>query len=129
VQALRVGWLRESPPEAARLHPLRSKRLIPVVLRCGEMVADLVASVDTGASYCLFEGAYAAKPGLDLIAGALTRFRTANGNFEAYGHEVDVEVPGIVSHSLVYFVADPTICKNALSTSRRRATRPRAGDG
>jgi len=87
---------------------------VPVVLRCGETVADLVASLDTGASYCLFESAYAAKLGLDLIAGVLTRFRTANGSFEAYGHEVEIDVLGIVGHSLVYFFADPGIRKNVL---------------
>jgi hypothetical protein len=87
---------------------------VPVVLRYGEAVADLVASVDTGASYCLFESAYAAKLGLDLIIGVLTRFRTANGSFEAYGHEVGIDVLGIAGHSLVYFFADPTIRKNVL---------------
>ena len=87
---------------------------VPVVLRCGKTVVDLVASVDTGASYCLFESAYATRLGLDLIAGVLTRFRTASGSFDAYGHEVDVEVLGIVGHSLVYFFADPTIRKNVL---------------
>src|SRR5580658_1959427 len=81
---------------------------VPVVLRCSETVADLVASVDTGASYCLFESAYAAKLGLDLITGVLTRFQTASGSFDAYGHEVDIDVLGIVGHSLVYFFADPT---------------------
>ena len=87
---------------------------VPVLLRCGETFADLVASVDTGASYCLFEGAYATKLGLGLIAGVLARFRTANGSFEAYGHEVEINVLGIVSHSLVYFFADPTIRRNVL---------------
>jgi hypothetical protein len=87
---------------------------VPVVLRCGETVADLVASVDTGASYCLFESAYAAELGLNLIAGVLTRFRTANSSFEAYGHEVEIDVLGIVSHSLVYFFADSGIRKNVL---------------
>lgn len=87
---------------------------VPVVLRCSDTVADLVASVDTGASYCLFESAYAAKLGLDLITGVLTRFQTASGSFDAYGHEVDIDVLGIGGRSLVYFFADPTICKNVL---------------
>jgi hypothetical protein len=63
---------------------------------------------------CLFESAYAAELGLDLIAGLPMRFRTANGSFEAYGHEVEIEVLGIVGHSLVYFFADPAIRKNVL---------------
>ena len=87
---------------------------VPVFLRSDERIADLVASLDTGASYCLFERAYAAELGLDLITGVSTRFRTANGSFEAYGHEVEIDVLGIVEHSLVYFFADPTIRKSVL---------------
>src|SRR5271157_3264858 len=87
---------------------------VPVLLRSGERLVDLVASVDTGASHCLFETGYAAELGRDLTNGVLTRFRTANSNFEAYGHEVEIDVLGIVIHSLVYFFAEPSICKNVL---------------
>ena len=87
---------------------------VPVVLRSGEQIVDLVASLDTGASYCLFERGYAAELGLDLTSGVLTRFRTANGSFEAYGHEVEIDVLGIVHHSIIYFFADPLIRKNVL---------------
>jgi hypothetical protein len=71
---------------------------VPVLLRSGERLVDLVASVDTGASHCLFETGYAAELGRDLTSGVLTRFRTA----------------GIVILSLVYFFAEPAIRKNVL---------------
>ena len=87
---------------------------VPVALRSGALFADLVASIDTGASHCLFENAYAARLGLDLTSGLLTRFQTANSNFDAYGHEVEIDVLGIVNHSLVYFFAEPSIRKNVL---------------
>ena len=87
---------------------------VPVVLRSGAKVADLVASLDTGASQCLFENAYASELGIDLTSGVLTRFRTANSSFDAYGHEVEIDVLGIVTHSLVYFFAEPSIRKNVL---------------
>lgn len=87
---------------------------LPVVLRSGAIYADLVASLDTGASHCLFENAYATILGLDLTSGVLTRFQTANSAFEAYGHEVEIDVLGIVNHSLVYFFAEPSIRKNVL---------------
>src|SRR5882724_8731597 len=87
---------------------------VPVALRFGAKLADLVASLDAGASHCLFETAYAAELGLDLSNGVLTRFRTANSNFDAYGHEVEIEVLGIITHSLVYFFAEPSIRKNVL---------------
>ena len=85
---------------------------VPVALRSGAKVADLVASLDTGASQCLFENAYAAELGLDLTSGVRTRFRTTNSTFDAYGHEVEIDVLGIVTHSLVYFFAEPLIRKN-----------------
>ena len=87
---------------------------VPVALRCGTRIVDLVASIDSGASQCLFEHAYAAELGLDLARGALTRFRTANSSFEAYGHEVEIDVLGILTNSLVYFFAEPSISKNVL---------------
>lgn len=87
---------------------------VPVVLRSGEKSVDLVASLDTGASSCLFESGYAAELGLDLMRGVPTRFRTANSSFDAFGHEVQVEVLGIEIHSLVYFFAESAIRKNLL---------------
>ena len=50
--------------------------VLPVVIRAGERFVDLIASLDTGASYCLFESGYAAEIGLDLHRGVLTRFRS-----------------------------------------------------
>jgi hypothetical protein len=77
-------------------------------------MAHLLASLDTGASHCLFEGAYAAELGLHLTSGILTRFHTANSTFDAYGHEIVVDVLGVVTHSLVYFFADSAIRRNVL---------------
>lgn len=42
------------------------------------------------------------------------RFRTANSQFEAYGHEIEIDVLGVLTQSLVYFFADPAIRKNVL---------------
>ena len=85
----------------------------PVALSSGAKVADLVAGLDTGASQCLFGNAYWAEPGLDLTSGVLTRFRTANRSFDAYWHEVEMEVLGIATHSFVYSFAEPLIQKCA----------------
>ena len=64
---------------------------MPIALRSGVHVVDLVASLDTGASHCLFEGSYASELGLDLSSGVLQRFRTANSSFEAFGHQVEID--------------------------------------
>ena len=87
---------------------------VPVVLRSGSRFVDLVANLDTGAAHCLFENAYAAELGLDLTSGALMRFRTANSSFDAYGHEIEIDVLGIVTHLVLFFFAEPSIRKNVL---------------
>ena len=87
---------------------------LPVLLRSGNRSVDLIASLDTGASSCLFENGYAAELGLDQASGVPTSFRTANSSFTAYGHEVQIEVLGVAVHSLIYFFAAQTIRKNVL---------------
>ena len=87
---------------------------VPVTLRSGDREVDLVASVDTGAAFCLFERAYAEILGLDVETGARKWFTTANSRFEAYGHEVTMQVLGIETFALVYFFGDPVIRKNVL---------------
>ncbi len=47
----------------------------------------------------------------------LRRFQTANSIFDAYGHEVEIDVLGIVTQSVVYFFAEPSIRKNVLGRS------------
>jgi predicted aspartyl protease len=74
----------------------------------------VAASVDTGASFCLFGAEIAEALGLDLEAGIRRRFRTANSRFDAFGHEVELGVFGVVTNSVVYFFVDPMIDKNVL---------------
>ena len=88
--------------------------VIPVVLRFGENQVRVAASVDTGASFCLFGTEIAEALGLDLTSGVRKRFQTANSRFEAYGHEVKLTVLGVATQSIVYFFADPMIDKNVL---------------
>jgi hypothetical protein len=87
---------------------------LPVVLRSGARQVHLAASVDTGASFCLFSGEIAEALGLNLENGIRRRFRTANSGFDTFGHEVELSVLGIATTSVVYFFADPMIDKNVL---------------
>lgn len=87
---------------------------VPVLLRAGANNVRLVASVDTGASCCLFAGELAEKLGLDLTSGERKRFRTANSSLETFGHEIEIGTMGVVTYSMVYFFADPSIIKNVL---------------
>lgn len=83
-------------------------------MKSGANRVRLAASIDTGATFCLFRAELATELGLDLPSGELKRFRTANSNFEAYGHEVELSVLGLTTYSIVYFFADASINKNVL---------------
>src|SRR4051794_28472958 len=88
--------------------------MVPVILRVGTRQTRFVAAVDTGASFCVFSTGIASRLGLDLESGIPSRFRTANSGFDAYGHEVEIVVPGASTHSMVYFFANEAIEKNVL---------------
>ena len=87
---------------------------VPVTLRSGAHQVHLAASIDTGAAFCLFSGELASALGLVLTSGVHKRFRTANSSFEAFGHEIEISVLGVLTYSMVYFFADPMIGKNVL---------------
>lgn len=94
--------------------------ILPVVLRSGPKQVRVAASVDTGASFCLFGAEIAEALGLDLEGGIRKRFRTANSGFDAFGHEVEISVFGVATTSVVYFFADPMIEKNVLASPASR---------
>ena len=56
---------------------------IPITLSVGDQLVELVAKLDTGASYCIFERRFAEMLGLDVESGRLRRFRTVTGSFVA----------------------------------------------
>lgn len=87
---------------------------VPVILKAGEYSVRLAASIDTGATFCIFRNELAEALGLDQANATLKRFRTANSSFEAFGFEVEVSVLGVTTFSTVYFFADASINKNVL---------------
>ena len=87
---------------------------VPVRITAGAYTAKMTANIDTGASRCLFQRDVADQLGLTLEGGYRTTFSTATGSFEAYGHEVIIDVLGIQFETTVFFFADPEIKKNVL---------------
>jgi len=87
---------------------------VPVTLGSGVQSVDLIAKLDTGAAYCIFERRYAEMLGIVPEAGRLQRFRTATGSFAAYEHEVTLEVLGIAFSTTVFFAQDPLFPRNFL---------------
>jgi hypothetical protein len=87
---------------------------IPAVLKAGRKKIELLAKIDTGASDCLFEREYADALGLRVEEGVRKTYATANSRFDAYGHEISLQVMGIETTGTVYFYADPAIVRNVL---------------
>ena len=55
---------------------------------------DLLAIVDTGAHYCLFDGRRAKSLGLDLASGQAVTLGGLSGNLPARLHRVTLEIEG-----------------------------------
>jgi len=87
---------------------------VPVLLKSGANSVRIAASIDTGATFCIFRNELAEALGLDFTNAAPQRFRTAMGTFEAFGHDVEITVLGVTTFSTVYFFADASINKNVL---------------
>jgi predicted aspartyl protease len=87
---------------------------VPVLLKSGANRVHLAASIDTGATFCIFRNEVAAVLGLNTATGTPKRFRTANSSFDAFGHEIEISVLGVATFSVVYFFADVSINKNVL---------------
>jgi predicted aspartyl protease len=87
---------------------------LPVVLRSGQETITLVANLDTGAAYCVFERSYAEALGIEVERGVPMSFATTNSHFEAFGHEVTISTLDLEVHSLVFFFVDANIVKNVL---------------
>src|SRR5260370_33313499 len=103
--------------EFAITHHYRSALVgieIPVTLRHGSQSVDLIAKVDTGAAYCIFDRRYAEMLGLNVESGRFQTFQTVTGSFPSYEHEVTVQTPGIEFSARVFFAQDPEFSRNFL---------------
>jgi predicted aspartyl protease len=87
---------------------------IPTVLSTGTKKVELLAKIDTGASDCLFEHGFGEALGFHVEDGVRKTHSTANGRFEAYGHEISIQVFGAETTATAYFYADPSIERNVL---------------
>ena len=87
---------------------------VPVELSSGRAVR-LLATVDTGAAYCLFKSDYAEGLGLILANGRPQKFSTPSGEaIVGYGHEVTMIVLGHSIDTTVYFTDHPGFKRDVL---------------
>jgi len=88
---------------------------VPIRLRLGAKDVGLLAKIDTGAEYCIFEKAYGVQLGLVIESGEAKQFGTASGgSFRAFGHQMTMEVLGCSFDGIVYFAEDVGFSRNVL---------------
>ncbi|HXJ91879.1 MAG TPA: aspartyl protease family protein [Terriglobia bacterium] len=87
---------------------------VPVTLTAGGSSVRLHAKLDTGASVCIFERAYGEQLGLKVEDGRPIQVRTANSEFQVYGHDVTIACFDWQFDSFVFFAATTEIQRNAL---------------
>ena len=87
---------------------------VPVILGCGGRSVPLLAKVDTGATFCVFERHFGDALDLEIEHGHRESISSIHGPFDAYGHEVSLSVLGIEHDSMIYFYADYHFGRNVL---------------
>lgn len=91
---------------------------VPVSLRLDDARSvRLLAKVDTGASFCIFQRDYAEQLGIDVESGMHEVVSTATGRFDAYGHTLTLSCLDWEFETTVYFAAPRDHPRNVLGRS------------
>lgn len=87
---------------------------VPITLSTGRDAVYLTGSVDTGASFCIFERGYGELLGLEIEAGQPAVIGTATGTFMAYGHALTLLTLSFSFDVMVYFAGHEGFGRNVL---------------
>ena len=87
---------------------------VDLILQNGNLKVDVVAKIDTGSTYCIFERHHGEGLDLDIEIGTPIEIGTATGSFRAYGHELTMTALGIETVSTVYFAESDYFDRNVL---------------
>ena len=88
---------------------------MPITLKVAEARAvRLLAKLDTGASFCVFQRAYAEQLGIDVESGQIEVVNTPTGSFDAYGHALKLSCFDWEFETTVYFAASPDYLRNVV---------------
>lgn len=91
---------------------------VPVSLTAeGGRSVRLLAKVDTGASFCIFQRDYAEELGVNVESGEHQVVSTPTGRFDAYGHALTLACFGWEFETTVYFAAPPDYRRNVVGRS------------
>ncbi len=81
---------------------------LPIRLKLGDHVADIVVLVDTGAERTLLDGMHVRAAGFDLFQGAEVPFYGFLGSrMTAYGHQAKMEIAGLSLDTEIAFSTQP----------------------
>jgi hypothetical protein len=87
---------------------------VDLILQSGNLKVDVVAKIDTGSTYCVFERHLGEGLDLEIESGLPVTIGTATGTFKAFGHELTLSVLGIETVSTVYFAENEYFDRNVL---------------
>lgn len=91
---------------------------VPIMLSIsGAQPVRLIAKVDTGASFCIFQREYAEQLGIAVESGTYQRVGTASGWLVAYGHDVTLSCFDWQFDTTVYFAELSTFTRNVVGRS------------
>jgi hypothetical protein len=91
---------------------------VPISLRVDHVRSvRLLAKVDTGASFCIFQRNYAEQLGIDVESGVRQTVRTPTGRFEVYGHILKLSCLDWEFETTVYFAATLDYSRNVVGRS------------
>lgn len=87
---------------------------VPITLRSGAETRDVIAKLDPGATFCVFQRLIGERLGFDIERGIPQRIGSVRGSFLTYGHEATLVVLGIEVTATVYFAAEENFPINVL---------------
>ncbi|MSV36412.1 MAG: hypothetical protein EXQ47_12580 [Bryobacterales bacterium] len=88
---------------------------IPIGLRLGtDRGVRLLAKVDTGATFCIFQRDYAEQLAIPVESGTQAVVTTATGPFEVYGHNLTLSCFDFELEAMVYFARDSNYLRNVV---------------
>ncbi len=87
---------------------------VPIILSTAKKRVKILAKVDTGASFCIFQREHGEELGIDIESGQPKQIGTATGSFLTYGHELTLTTLGYELDVTVYFSFAHDFTRNVL---------------
>jgi hypothetical protein len=87
---------------------------VPIILSNTKEHVKILAKVDTGATYCIFQREHGEALGIDIESGQRMRISTVTKPFLTYGHNLTLSVLGYQFDVTVYFSSDLGFPRNVL---------------